>query len=339
MLVDCGAYRNGERVGGRLDLPEGVRLARASDTFVWIGMRIPTNVELAEVFGCFDIDEPSVEEVLQPHERPVLAVEDDATSLVLRTAYYNAELEEVKLGEMSVLIGHDFVISVRHGQASPLGGLRQHLERDKEYLALGPPAVMASIVEQVVDDYQPVLDGFERTSVEVESEVFGGATGNRTARRIYNLRREVRELLVAVEALEEPLDRLLRRQRVRWDPEVVGTLEEAYDQLNRVISRARSLSDLLASALDANLAQISVQQNEDMRKISAWVAIAAVADHDRRHLRHELREHARAQRRHRLPDRPRRHAGSSAGSSTAASATPAGSDQPRWRAKACHRRP
>ncbi len=276
MLVDCAAYRNGERVGGRLEVPEGVRLARAEDTFVWLGLRIPTETELSDAFGCFDIEEPSVEEVLQAHERPVLAVEDDATSLVLRTARYDKSLEQVKLGEMSVLVGHDFVISVRHGQASPLAGLRLRLEKDPEYLALGPQAVLASIVEQVVDDYQPALDGFERTALEVEADVFGGAVGNRSARRIYNLRREVRELLVAVEALEEPLARLLRRMRGRWDSEVLGTLEEAYDQLNRAVSRARSLSDLLASALDANLAQISVQQNEDMRKISAWVAIAAV---------------------------------------------------------------
>ncbi len=276
MLVDCAAYRNGERVGGRLEVPEGVRLARAADTFVWLGLRIPTEAELSDAFECFDIEEPSVEEVLQAHERPVLAVEDDATSLVLRTARYDTSLEQVKLGEMSVLVGHDFVISVRHGQASPLAGLRLRLEKDPEYLALGPQAVLASIVEQVVDDYQPALDGFERTALEVESDVFGGAVGNRSARRIYNLRREVRELLVAVEALEEPLARLLRRMRGRWDSEVLGTLEEAYDQLNRAVSRARSLSDLLASALDANLAQISVQQNEDMRKISAWVAIAAV---------------------------------------------------------------
>jgi magnesium transporter len=136
--------------------------------------------------------------------------------------------------------------------------------------------VLAAVVERVVEDYQPVVDGFERTAVEVEAEVFGGDVGGSAGRRIYRLRRELRELLVAVDTLEDPLARLLRRHRGRWDPEVIGTLEEAFDQVTRTIERVRSLSDLLASALDANLAQISVPQNEDMRKISAWVAIAAV---------------------------------------------------------------
>ena len=276
MIVDCAAYQAGIRVSGRLDIDAGGQARGADDTFVWLGLRIPTPEELRHTFDCFDIEEPSVEEVLQPHERPVLAVEDDALTLVLRTAHYNPALEQVKLGEMSILAGDDFVISVRHGQASPLSSLRHELERDPEYLALGPPAVLAAVVEQIVDDYQPVLDGFERTAVVVEAEVFGGDIGSRAGRHIYNLRRELRELVVAVEALEDPLARLLRRQRGRWHPDVIGTLEEAFDQLTRTISRARSLSDLLASALDANLAQISVQQNEDMRKISAWVAIAAV---------------------------------------------------------------
>lgn len=259
-----------------LDVDAGARAREDPETFVWLGLRMPSAEELGHAFHRFGIEEPEVDEVLRPHERPVLAVEDDATTLVLRTARYDATLEEAKLGELSVLIGSDFVISVRHGQASPLSTLRHDLTRDPEYLALGPSAVLAAIVEQVVDDYQPVLDGFERTAVAVESEVFSGKIGSRAGRRIYGLRRALRELVVAVDALEDPLARLLRRQRGRWHADVIGTLEESYDQLTRTISRARSLSDLLASALDANLAQISVQQNEDMRKISAWVAIAAV---------------------------------------------------------------
>ena len=276
MIVDCAAYRAGERVGGHLDVDQAGAARQDDGTFVWLGLRMPSVEELAQVFRCFGIEEPSVTDVLEAHERPVLAVEDDATTLVLRTAHYNPALEQVKLGELSVLVGRDFVITVRHGQASPLSGLRHELERDAEYLALGPSAVLAAVIEQVVDDYQPVLDGFERPAVLVESEVFSGEIGSRAGRHIYELRRQLRELLVAVEALEDPLARLLRRQRGRWHPDVIGTLEEAVDQLTRTISRARSLSDLLASALDANLAQISVQQNEDMRKISAWVAIAAV---------------------------------------------------------------
>ena len=276
MIVDCGAYTDGKRSSGRLSVDDAGRWLGEPGTFVWLGLRIPNTEELTEVFGRFGITEPPVDEVLSPHERPVLTIEDDVTALVLRTAHYNGALEEVRLGEMSVLVGENFVITVRHGQASPLSGLRQELEHDPEYLAMGPPAVLAAIVEQIVEDYQPALDGFERTAIEVEQEVFAGDASTRPARRIYQLKRQLREMLVAVESLQEPLTRLLRRSRSHWVAEVVGELEEALDQLGRTVGRARSLSDLLTSALDANLAQISVQQNEDMRKISAWVAIAAV---------------------------------------------------------------
>ena len=275
VIVDCAAYEHGKRVTDQLHLSEIGDWVARPETFVWLGLRMPSVEELAEGFAQCGVEDLEVDEVLAPHERPVFAVDGDQSTLVLRTAHYNNALSEVKLGELSVITGPSFVLSVRHGQASPLAGTRRELENDPEQLALGPPAVLAAIVNRVVEDYRPVLDAFERAALEIEKEVFAESL-RRPVQRVYQLKRQVRELSVATDALDEPLDRLIRRRRVFWPPDAIAELEEAADLLDRSVNRARTLSDLLTSALDASLATISVQQNEDMRKISAWVAIAAV---------------------------------------------------------------
>jgi magnesium transporter len=276
VIVDLAAYRNGVRCPGSLEISECGSFLAQPKTFVWLGLRAPSEAELSEAFAVFGIVEPTVGEVLRPHERAVLTRDHGVSALVIRTAHYNSRLEKVMLGEMSLIVSDSFIISVRHGQASPLSGVRRELEHEAHELLLGPAMVAASIVEQIVEDYQPVLDGFEKAAVGIEAEVFGGSIGGRVSRHIYELRRELRDFHLAVDALEDPLIRLLNRERSNWAPEIVDRVEESLDRLNRTIGRARSLFDLLGGAIDANQAQIGVRQNEDMRKISAWVAIAAV---------------------------------------------------------------
>ena len=136
-------------------------------------------------------------------------------------------------------------------------------------------AVLAAIVGRVIDDYSPALDGFEMDALEVERDVFSD-TRAQPVRRLYKLKRQVRDLLVAIDSLQDPLNRLMRVVGPHLPEEVLADLSEAADQLDRTVVRTQSLSGLLDAALTASLAQISVQQNEDMRKISAWVAMAAV---------------------------------------------------------------
>jgi magnesium transporter len=179
------------------------------------------------------------------------------------------------LGELSVLFTARFVVTVRYGQASPLDGVRHELEADPEQLRLGVAAVLAAIVRRVVDDYRPALDGFERDVLEVERDVFA-ETRRRPVERLYHLKRQVLELLVVIDALYDPLARVARTSPLVQIPDVQNELQLAIDQLARVVTRTRTLSDLITTAIDANLTQVSLQQNEDMRRISAWVAIAAV---------------------------------------------------------------
>ena len=274
MIIDCASYMSGVRVDCPATLDGVRRFTRGESGFVWLGLRMPTADELRSVATAFDWPDFPVDEVAAPHARPVLTVEADSVRLVLRTARYDDAQEMVTLGEISLIVNASTLVSVRYGQASPLAELRRELEADPERLAQGPFAVLAAIVSRVVDNYGPALDGFENDVVETERDVFSNER-RRPIMRIYQLTRQVRELLVAIQALRDPLARLIRSCGAQIPRDVLPELHEAEEQLERVIGRTRSLAELLAAALDATLAQVAVQQNDDMRRISAWVAIAA----------------------------------------------------------------
>ncbi len=276
VIVDCAAYVEGRRVDLGDDLDELAAWTDRADAdgFVWLGLRMPTEREVATACSSLALD-VGVADVLTPHKRPVLSIDDPTTQIVLRTARYDDATESISLGEMTVLLGAHAIVSVRHGQASALAELRARLERNPERLALGPTAVLAAIIAHVIADYRPALDGFETDAIEAEREVFSESR-HHPVRRLYALKRQVRELLVAIDSLQDPLARLIRQMGPRFPEEVLADLNEAADELDRAVTRTQSLSNLLDAALTASLAQISVQQNEDMRKISAWVAMAAV---------------------------------------------------------------
>ena len=243
--------------------------------FVWLGLRMPDEAELQQGMNALAIAGVSAADVLTPHARPVLTVEGPIVQLVLRTAAYEDRSETIALGEMTVLVGPRSVITIRHGQAGELASARAALEADPARLGLGPAAVVAAVVNVVIDGYSPALDGFENDVVQVEQDVFSDSN-RQPVQRLYRLKREVRRMIVAIDSLDDPLARLIRVRGPQMVPGILHDLNEASDQLDRAVTRAHSLSGLLDAALTASLTQISVRQNDDMRKISAWVAMAAV---------------------------------------------------------------
>ncbi len=274
VIVDAAAYVEGKRIEIDVDHLSLDDVCRDGG-FVWLGVRMPSVDHLTEWCAALDLADFSAVEILTPHARPVLSIDEQTVHLVLRTAQYDDLKETVNLGEMTLIVGPRSILTVRHGHASSLRGVRADLEAHPDMLRLGPTAVFAAAVTQVIDDYGPALDGFETDAVQVEGDVFSD-TRRQPVERLYRLKREVRRLLVAIDALQDPLARLLRVYGPRLEREVAADLHEAADQLDRAVTRAHSLSGLLDAALTASLTQISVRQNDDMRRISAWVAMAAV---------------------------------------------------------------
>ena len=273
-MIDCAAYVDGRRREfdpATMTIDDPV----VGDGFVWLGLRMPDESELQRCMAALGITGVSADDVLTPHARPVLTVEGPIVWLVLRTAAYEDRNETISLGEMTLLVGPRAVISIRHGQASELSSARAALEADPGRLRLGPASVVAAVVNVVIDGYGPALDGFENDVIEVEGDVFS-ASNRQPVQRLYQLKREVRQMIVAIDSLDDPLARLIRVRGSDMPPPMLHDLSEAADQLDRAVTRAHSLSGLLDAALTASLTQISVRQNDDMRKISAWVAMAAI---------------------------------------------------------------
>ena len=278
MIVDCAIYEEGQRreEDRRLTVTDVYKASQRSDgAFVWIGIHEPTEHEFDSLKREFELHELAVEDAIKAHQRPKLEIYGDMLFVVLKTARYVDDEEVVEFGEILIFLGEDFIITVRHGEASELHGVRQRLEKNTELLRCGPGAVLHAIVDRVVDDYQPALAGLEEDVDEVEREVFSTERTN-PAERIYKLKREVQEFNQATASLVDPVNRLAHGS-YKLIPEQVHTyFRDVYDHLVRVHEQLETYRDLLTGVLQANLTQVTVRQNEDVRKISAIVAILAV---------------------------------------------------------------
>ena len=277
VIVDCAVYTRGKRRPGELRLDDALESCRMDDTFVWIGLHEPTQAEFDAVAAEFQLHPLAVEDAIKAHQRSKLERYGDCVFLVFKTARYDDAAEAIEFSEIQLFAGERFVITVRHGEASALSPVRQELERDPDRLALGPIAVVHAILDRVVDDYLPVLDGLDNDIAEIEIQVFSPDRNN-PAERIYKLKRQVLELFRNVEPLIEPLDRL----HTGWHPfggagiDLGPYFRDIHDHLRREVARIEVQRELLSEVLTVNLAHISMRQNEDMRRISGWVAIAAV---------------------------------------------------------------
>jgi magnesium transporter len=279
MIVDCALYRDGVRVplpvsGSDLGAVRGAE--RRPGDFVWLGLHEPDADELERVAELFDLHPLAVEDALHAHQRPKLERYDEALFLVLKTLWYVDELDAVETGEINLFLGPDYVVSVRHGQGTELGSARQDLERREKLLCEGPAAVAYVVCDRVVDAYEEVASALEIDVDEIEESVFSPQRSDDSS-RIYVLKRELAEMRRAVGPLKDPMDRFACGQIDGVPAEAQPFFRDVHDHVVRVSEVIETLDGLLSAAFDAHLARISVQQNDDMRKISAWVAIAAVS--------------------------------------------------------------
>ncbi|WKX69942.1 magnesium and cobalt transport protein CorA [Streptomyces sp. XD-27] len=283
-VVNCVTYRDGVRQAGCDSLVDAVEYVRKTgDGFVWLGLHEPSEREFAGISEFFGLHPLAVEEAVHAHQRPKVERYGDTLFAVFKTVCYveheelTATSEVVDTGEIMVFTGRDFVITVRHGRHGSLGPLREDLEGVPEQLAKGPSAVLHAVADHVVDGYLTVTDAVRSDLDQVEADVFA-ADRRRGAdpARTYQLKRELLELKRAVAPLNQPLQMLATRPIPAVAPAIRTYFRDVADHLTQATEQIAAFDELLNSILQAQLAQVSIAQNEDMRKITAWAAILAV---------------------------------------------------------------
>ena len=274
MLIDCGHYVAGVRQGPTT-LADVPALQGAHDSFVWLGLSAPSAAEFNKVREAFDLPALATELAIEPHPYATFTSLDESFNVTVRTLAYNPTLDRLHIGEESIFAGPGFVVSVRFGDSTTLAGVRHALESRPGALRLGAGAALHAILDRIVRDYIPVVQRLESQVLQVEREVFSTEHG-RSLGRIFDLKRHLADDYGVVETLGEPFDRIIRL-RAPWLPDqVIEQLTDLDHRVGRLTNKVRVLSDALTSTFEVNLTQFSVQQNEDMRRISAWAAILAV---------------------------------------------------------------
>ncbi len=272
MIVDCAVYEHGHRRSGTTTLEQARAASREDGAFVWLGVFEPTAEEFEEIARQFDLHELAVEDAVKADQRPKVELYGETLLIVVKTVSHPEA--GIELGELLVFVNSDFIITVRHGEGE-LGSVRERVERRPDLLAHGTGVVLYAILDHVVDGYGDVAQTIDGEIQAVEREVFSAERTN-PAEQIYRLEREVLDLYRAVAPLSEAVDEISAGRFEAVPDELNEYLRDVHDHLRRVAGRIAGFRELLSSALQANLTQVSVRQNEDMRKISAWVAIAAV---------------------------------------------------------------
>ena len=275
-IVNCVAYAEGCRVR-EVELEDTSEVLKEPNGFVWIGLFEPDEAELAKVKEEFGLHELAVEDAHRAHQRPKLEEYGNSLYVVLRTAQCDAAGDDVQFGETHAFVGPNYVVTVRHGASLSYGEVRARCESTPQYLRQGPGFVLYAIMDFVVDHYFPIVDTLEEELTSLEDLIFsGGAHGKEIAQRIYRLKSEMLQLKRAVSPLVDVCNRLARFDRTLIQPETRLYFRDVYDHVIRINESVDNTRELLTSALETNLALVSVRQNEVMKKLAAGAAMVAV---------------------------------------------------------------
>ncbi|GAA3889387.1 magnesium/cobalt transporter CorA [Leifsonia kafniensis] len=285
-LIDNAIYVEGKRVATPATLDETYEVMKAHNGFAWIGLYRPTDDEVRSVADEFSLHHLAVEDTLQGHQRSKLERYGEVLFIVLRPARYMDADERVEFGELHVFVGPDFVVTIRHAESPDLAKVRHRLEAEEDLLAFGAEAVLYAILDQVVDEYAPVMAGLQNDIDEIEDQLFDGDPA--VSRRIYALSREVIEFQRATQPMVGMLEALQRGfDKYAVDVELQRRLRDVLDHTMRVVDRGDSFRQLLQNALTTHstlvgqrqndemrkLSETSLAQSEEVKKISSWAAI------------------------------------------------------------------
>jgi magnesium transporter len=273
-VIDCAAYAAGGRAAN-LTIDEIHEVLGREGQFVWLGLFEPDQALLRRVQAQFGLHELAVEDAIHAHQRPKLELYEDSLFVVLRTAQRSAE-GALEFGETHAFLGPNYIVTVRHGSLRSHIGVRQRCEARPHVLAKGPGYVLYAVMDFVVDQYLPIVEGIVEEVEDLEDVVLGETPAAGATARIYHLKRDLLALRRAVAPLVEVCNRLMRFDLPNIPDDMRPYFRDVYDHIMRLNETIDAQRELLTTALEAHLSLMSVAQNEHMKRITAWAAMIAV---------------------------------------------------------------
>ncbi len=272
-IVNCVAYRGGKRLG-EVSLEDISEVLKTPDTFVWLGLYEPDLALLRQAQLEFGLHDLAVEDALNAHQRPKLEAYGDSVFIVLNTAQLVGD--NVEIGETHLFVGPNYVVSVRHGASSTYAPVRDRCAHEPHALANGPGYVLYALMDFVVDHYMPIVNGLEDTFEQLEQGLFRDQFDRNAIERLYHIKRQVLRLRNAVYPIEEMCGQLIRLHEELVPKDLRAYFRDVEDHASRLLRTLDVVREMLTTAVQDNLALVTVGQNEVVKRLAGWGAILAI---------------------------------------------------------------
>jgi magnesium transporter len=273
-VINCVAY---DRAGRRRD----ITLDQISDVlsvddgcFVWVGLYEPEDVlldKLQEEFGLHDL---AIEDAQHAHQRPKIEAYGDSLFLVAHTAQA-VEGGRIRFGETHAFLGKRDLVTVRHGASASYASVRAQVEREPELLALGPSYGLYAVLDSIVDNYLPIVGEFHDALIALEKDIFADEFRRDTIVKLYDLKRELTQLRLAVAPLQDILAQLTRMHGDLVPGEVRPYFRDVLDHALRVNESTDTMREMLTAAMSVNLSLVTINQGEVVKRLAGWAALLA----------------------------------------------------------------
>ena len=275
MVRACVHYREGRKVADiDLDAISDV-LAVDDGSFVWVGLYEPDEALLLKLQEEFDLHPLSVEDALKAHQRPKIEAYGDSLFIVLHTARATARCD-IGVGETHVFFGPRYLVTVRHGASLPYAAARERCEQNPELFRMGPGFGLYAVIDYAVDNYFPIVEQYRAELELIETEIFDRQFKRATIRRLYDLKRDLTTLRLGVSPLGDVLNQLTRFYPHLVRPELKVYFRDVQDHVVRVAEATDTMREMLTAAMSVNLALVTAEQGEVVKRLAGWAALLAV---------------------------------------------------------------
>ena len=273
MVVNCVAYAADGRRLRDITIDEISDVLETPDQWVWVGLHEPNAALLKQLGEEFALHPLAIEDARNAHQRAKIELYGESLFIVAQTAQVVNAV--IAFGETHVFMGQRYIVTVRHGASLSYASARRGCEQSPQMLAFGPSYPLYAVLDFIVDNFFPIVREFREELQELEEEIFQETFKRETIRRLYDLKKELVTLRLAIAPLQDILNQLIRLYPGLIRDEVRPYFRDVFDHAARINESTDTMREMLTAALSVNLALVAVAQGEVVKRLAGWAALLA----------------------------------------------------------------